>query len=252
MGQPCTEIPPPPPARPVQWVRGWQALRSLLADPDRTDFVFELIQSLGGDSGEKLFQRFLRHPNGMALLTERPPLLETLSNRERLLALPEDSLGFAYARFMRAAGIDAQGLVDAANAVPSERELDPHRRWFFDRLRDQHDLWHVLTGYGRDLAGEAAVLAFTHGHDGNRGIGAIVLTAAWRGPRTLDCSWQRYLLRCWRRGRRAAPLPMQRWEELLPRPLEAVRRELRIEAPERAHPSGIITFEADARVVPAA
>lgn len=242
------EISPAPAARPVQWRRGWQALRLLVANPDRTEHVFELIQALGGDGGEKRFQRFARDPEGIRLLEERPSLLTRLGDRAALGALPEGSLGNAYARFMNAGGIDAEGLVEAAAAVPKEGDLDPDRRWFFDRLRDQHDLWHVLTGYGRDLAGEAALLSFTHAQNGNRGIGAIVLTAAWRGPKTLDCHWQRYLLRCWRRGRRAVPLERQRWEDLLPRPLAEVRRELQVEDPERAHPHGIITFEGDERI----
>jgi len=243
------EIGPPPAPRPFQWQPGWRALRSLVANPDRTEHVFELIQALGGDHGERLFQRFLRSPGAMAMLEERPSLVEQLGDRESLESLPEGSFGRAYVRFMIAGGIDPKGLVDAADAVPSERELDPSRRWFFDRLRDQHDLWHVLTGYGRDLAGEAALLAFTHAQNGNRGIGAIVLTAAWRGPRALDCRWQRYLLRCWRRGRRAAPLANQRWEELLALPLSEVRQRLRIEDPEHAHPQGIVTFEGDERIV---
>jgi hypothetical protein len=31
-------------------------------------------------------------------------------------------------------------------------------RWLFERLDTLHDLWHVLTGYGLDEAGEAANL----------------------------------------------------------------------------------------------
>ena len=243
-----TELAPAPAARPVQWRRGWQALRSLIANPDRTEHVFELIQALGGDGGERRFQRFAHDPAGIRLLGERPSLLTRLSDRKALEDMPEGSFGRSYAHFMTASGIDAEGLVEAARAVPKADDVDPQRRWFFDRLRDQHDLWHVLTGYGRDLAGEAALLAFTHAQNGNRGIGAIVLTAAWRGPKTLDCRWQRYLLRCWRRGRRAVPLEFQRWEELLPRPLDEVRSQLRVEEPERAHPQGIITFEGDERI----
>ena len=34
--------------------------------------------------------------------------------------------------------------------------------WYFRRLRDTHDLMHVLTGYGRDALGEQCVLAFTY------------------------------------------------------------------------------------------
>ena len=74
---------------------------------------------------------------------------------------------------MRAGGIDAQGLVDAseeADRRTGEVPLDADRDWFYARLRDMHDLWHVLTGYGRDLAGEATLLAFTHAQTRNRGI----------------------------------------------------------------------------------
>ncbi len=239
-------VPPPPPQK-VQWRKAWRALRTLIADPERTERVFELIRALAGGSGERLFQRFLERPEGRELLRERPDLLATLRDAARLAALPEGSFGRAYADFMGMARLRADGLVEAADAVrqPEDAALDPDRRWFFDRLRDMHDLWHVLTGYGRDLAGEAANLAFTWAQTRNRGIGVIVVSAALLGPKTLDCHWQRYLFRCWWRGRRATFLPLARYEELLPRPLDEVRRELRIDAPERAHPGGVLVVEGD-------
>ncbi len=67
-----------------------------------------------------------------------------------------------------------------------------------------------------------------------------MLTAAIRGPKNLDLHWQRYLLRAWRRGRKAAPLPLARYEELLPLRLDVVRRRLRIQPALEAHPGGII------------
>ena len=50
-------------------------------------------------------------------------------------------------------------------------------------------------------------------------------------------------MQAFRRGRRAAWLVAARWEELLARPLDEVRRRLRIEATSSAHPEGI--FRAD-------
>jgi ubiquinone biosynthesis protein COQ4 len=241
----------PPPARRVQWRRAATALRTLVRDPERTEQVFELIQALAGRSGERVYRRFRADPEGRRLLRERPSLLAALSDRERLAALPEGSFGRAYADFMREQRLEAAGLVDAAVSVRDPDEpLDPERRWFFDRLRDMHDLWHVLTGYGRDIAGEAANLAFTLGVTGNRGIAVIVLTAAVRGPKTADLHWQRYRLRAWRRGRRARGVTRARYEELLPEPLAEVRRALGIEAPERAHPGGVIVFEGGATAAP--
>jgi ubiquinone biosynthesis protein COQ4 len=235
----------PPPPQKVQWRKAWRALQTLIEDPERTDQVFELIRALAGQSGERLFRRFRRHPEGQRLLAEGPDLLAALSDRERLMSLPVGSFGRAYAGFMDEGRLRAQGLLEAADAVrqPEDLELDPERRWFYDRLRDMHDLWHVLTGYGRDVAGEAANLAFTHAQTRNRGIAAIVVAAALLGPKTLDCHWQRYLVRCWQRGRRAQLLVLARYEELLPLPLERVRRELGVEAPESAHPGGVLVFE---------
>jgi ubiquinone biosynthesis protein COQ4 len=233
---------PAPPRRRVEWRRAWRALRRLVDDPERTDQVFELIQALSGDAGERLFQRFCADPEGRRLLAARPELLATLSDLSRLGALPEGSFGRVYAEFMTRERIEAKGLVDAAQAVADGRALDPEREWFFRRLRDMHDLWHVLTGYGRDIAGEAANLAFTYAQTRNRGIGAIVLAAAVLGPKRLDLYWPRYLWRAWRRGRRTQPLPMAAYESLLPLPLDEVRRRLRIEPPEVAHPGGILVF----------
>jgi ubiquinone biosynthesis protein COQ4 len=228
----------------VEWQAAWRALRNLIDDPERTDQVFVLIEALAGNSGERLFQRFLRHPNADALLAARPSLLATLSDRGSLAALPEGSFGREYARFMREGGIDAEGLVLASEERERLREpvLDPERDWFFTRLRDMHDLWHVLTGYGRDLAGEDANLAFTWAQTGNRGIAAIVLASLVVGPKSLDLFWPRYLFRAWRRGRRASLLAAARYEELLPLPLEEVRRRLGVAPPAEAHPGGILVW----------
>jgi len=238
---------PPPPARRVEWTRAWRALRTLVADPERTDQVFELINALSSDAGERLFQRFCADPGGRRLLAGRPSLLATLADLDRLAALPEGSFGRSYAEFMRRERIDAKGLVDAAQAVAESRALDPERDWFFQRLRDMHDLGHVLTGYGRDIAGEAANLSFSYAQTRIRGIGVIVLAAAVLGPWRLDLHWPRYLWRAWRRGRRTLPLPMVAYEELLPLPLDEVRRRLRIDPPELAHPGGLIVFQPQAQ-----
>ena len=87
------------------------ALARLVADPEQTSQVFELIDALAGNAGEKLFQRFLREPEAARLLAEKPSLLRLLSDRSKLEAMPAGTLGREYARFMHAGGIDAQSLV---------------------------------------------------------------------------------------------------------------------------------------------
>jgi ubiquinone biosynthesis protein COQ4 len=226
------------------WKRAWRALRNLIDDPDRTDQVFEIVRALSGGSFERAYQRFVATADGRRLLVERPSLLATLSDRAALVALPAGSFGRAYADFMHAGQLDAAGLVEAAetarNSYPIEVQEDEDHRFFGDRLRDMHDLWHVLTGYGRDEAGEAANLAFTLGQVWNPGIAVIVVASALLGPKEVTFYWQRYLFRAWRRGRKARLLTAVPYERLLAKPLEQVRSLLAIEAAQITHPDGIL------------
>jgi ubiquinone biosynthesis protein COQ4 len=235
------------PKRRIDWPRARRALQVLIADPERTDQVFEITRALSGRNDVRMFDRLLRRPGGIDLVRERPDLLGTLSDRAALERLPEGSLGRAYLAFMESADLSADGLVDASmqGDTDAREGYSAESTWFFDRLRDMHDLWHVLTGYGRDEAGEAANLAFTFAQIGNLGIGLIVLAAALLGPRDGRFSWQRYLFRAWRRGRRAQWLPAVRYERLLAMPLAAARAALGIDAPEVVHPEGIMVADRD-------
>jgi ubiquinone biosynthesis protein COQ4 len=235
------------PVRQIEWMRAWNALKVLVADPTRTEQVFEITDALAGASFERLFLKFANHPDGQRLLAERPSLLAVLSDRDALHALPVGSFGRAYAEFMECGNLTADGLVEADEmVVRDDKRIDePNRRYYGDRLRDMHDLWHVLTGYGRDEAGEAANLAFTLAQIPNKGIALIVAAAAFLGTTEWRLGWPRYLYRAWRRGRRAAMLAVAPYESLLDRPLDEVRRALNIEPAEVAHPGGIIVATMD-------
>lgn len=235
----------PVPARSMDWSRAWCALKVLIADPERTDQVFEIIDALSGRSFERSCASFAAHPDGQRLLRERPSLLATLSDHDALAALPEGSFGRAYHDFMRAENLTADGLVAADEEAERNRptpapEVDPDLRYFGERSRDMHDLWHVLTGYGRDEAGEAANLAFTYAQIPSLGIALIVVAAAALGPKDLTLAWQRYLYAAWRRGKRTPLLTVAPYEELLPLPLDEVRRRLGVPPASEAHPGGIL------------
>ena len=144
----------------MEAVRG---IRALLAKPDDTSQVFRIIRAASGHSFERLFRRVKQDPSGARILAEQRGLLDALSDRERLRGLADGSLGREYARFMDAEQISADGLAEAS--LPDQPQdpspLGPEAEVLGERLRDMHDLWHVTTGYGRDLLGEAALLAFS-------------------------------------------------------------------------------------------
>ena len=164
----------------------WRALARLVRNPDETKHVFDLIDALSGNSGERMLRRFQTTDNGRRILAAKRELLPVLSDRERLLALPVGSLGRTYADFMSREQITAEGLVQASmEGGRANADLSPERQVIGLRLRDSHDLWHVVTGYGRDLVGEACVLAVTYAQTRNRGIGAIVAMAWWKAGREM-------------------------------------------------------------------
>ncbi len=206
-----------------------QAMRKLIADPDDTAQVFRIIRALTGNSFERLFQRVIADPTGLKVLDEMRDILVVLQDRARLNKLPEGSLGREYARFLDREAISAEGLVHASGDDFDQAVfLDERCHLLSHRLRDTHDLWHVVTGYQRDIFGEAALLSFTYAQTRNPGVGFIVVIATlklWMDGHGdfMSLAWDAY----WR-GRRAGFFCAADWEALLPMPLAEVRRVLKI------------------------
>jgi ubiquinone biosynthesis protein COQ4 len=221
-----------PPRRRIRPLDAWQAIRALLRDPDDTRQVFKIVDALSGKAGEQIFRRFRATASGTRVLAEQRNLLDTLCQRDALAALPPGSLGRSYLDFVIREQITGHGLVAASlEARQQVEELGEDYRRTMERLRDMHDLWHVVSGYGRDLIGEASLLAFTFAQTRNPGVGFIVAVAYLRIG---DVPGARRLLReAFRRGRRAAWLPGEDWEALLALPLDEVRLRLRVGGPPR-------------------
>ncbi|MCP5164209.1 MAG: hypothetical protein H6990_04000 [Pseudomonadales bacterium] len=220
--------------RQVRPLQAWRSMRALIADPQATGEVFRIIEALKGNAILHAVQRLRSAPEGRALLDEKPDILPLLNDRAALRALPGGSLGRAYLHFVEARDISAEGLVAASEEAPREREQDPDARWLADRLRDIHDLQHVVCGYGPDELGELCLLAFMHAQTPNRGIGFIIFMARRQFRRTNP---QIDIDACVAEGRRTgecAPWFAQcRWEGLMAEPLEALRRALGVQAPTR-------------------
>jgi len=202
--------------------------------------VFEFFEAVGGNEGPRAFRRLAATEGGRRLLAARPRLVDVLADAAYLASLPTESLGGWYLRFMRGRGFDPAGLLEARDRGARARVLeDEEHEWFYDRINVMHDLWHVLTGYGTDELGEAALLAFSQAQIPNRGFPFLLLAAVFMGPKSWDLAWPRYLWRAYRRGRRATLLTAAPYEELLPLPVAEVRERLAIEPAAVWHADGI-------------
>ena len=202
------------------------ATRRALANPDDTAQAFRIAEALSFRTPQRLRRGFRRSDTGARLLARKDDLLAVLGDRARLEAMPPDSLGRAYLRFIDGEGITADGLVQASmEGAAVDPDLDPDLRYVQTRMRDSHDLWHTVTGYRGDLLGEAALLAFTFAQTRHVGVGVLagigMVLGGVPGARG-------FILRGFTRGLRARWLPATDWVKLLPRPLDEVRRELGI------------------------
>ncbi|HBZ68610.1 MAG TPA: hypothetical protein DEP35_02190 [Deltaproteobacteria bacterium] len=218
--------------RRIRPLEALEAIRALVRDPDDTRQVFKIVDALSGNSGDRIFRRFRATANGACILQEKRDLLKTLCQRDHLASLPPGSLGRSYLDFVTREQITADGLVAASMEARGQLDaLNEDYRRTLERLRDMHDLWHVVVGYGRDLVGEASLLAFTFAQTRNPGVGFIAAVAYLRIG---DVPGARRVMReAFRRGRRAAWLPGADWEALLALPLDEVRSHLCVGEPPR-------------------
>ena len=220
-------------ARRIKPLVAVKALKRLIANPDNTEEVFAIIRAMSGDSLFRAFDRFKLTETGRRIIEEKRELLETLQNRERLNQNKPGSFGRSYLSFVQSEKITADGLVDASEEnVPPELENQSEELISFGkRMRDQHDLWHVLTGYGRDTFGEVCLLWFTYAQTKNRGLGLIAIVGAFRHCRELGSRVLKACFGAYMAGKRAAWLPQQDWEAILEQPIDDVRQQLNIPNP---------------------
>lgn len=211
-----------------------RAMEVLAENPDDTAQAIVAIAAMSGNSNERLFRRFKKSARGQQILDERRDLQQLLSDRDRMLAMPEGSLGRTICEWFIRENISAEGLAGASEAAAEEvdrrpADLGEEAKVFGARLLHLHDVFHVLTGYDRDMRGEIAVLAFTVPQTWSTGIAYLV----WRS--FTNNGWNsesgRLIRQGLRRGMRAKWLVDQDWEALLEQPIDEVREKLGIGAP---------------------
>lgn len=191
----------------------------------------DLVAVFGEASAEpytvqRLRDSMLADSVGRRILRERPRITSTSLDLERLRALPSNTLGSEYVRWL-----------DAENVSPDTRAAvryisDPECAYVMQRYRECHDFYHAVTGLPVVMEGEVAVKAFEFA---NMGIPMTGL-AAFSEPFKLRTD-QRQRLRdiyipwALTNGLRAKLLLNVYWEEQLERDADDLRKELGIDLP---------------------
>ena len=209
-----------------------RAFNRLIRDKEDTAQVFEIMRALSGRSIARGYDRMLKTMEGGRQAFLREELAHKLDDPVWLARFGPGTVGAAYREFREARGFTAEGLADEARKVAPLADAPHPVIWYSRRLRDVHDIWHVLTGYGTDALGEACVVAFSHAQTGNLGFAFIGWGAA-REIRREDSAIpaRRAVLQAWRIGRAARWLPALDYEALFAEPLETSRARLNLRPP---------------------
>jgi ubiquinone biosynthesis protein COQ4 len=221
---------PYPRYRPLRAINSFQ---KLIKDKEDTSLVFRIFESLPSKTFLPRVAELSLSQHGEFLRASEPSLPEILDDHAALRRTPKGSLAHAYCDFMEAEGLSAAGLVAEAERLGRTKYSDLVQ-WFMDRTRDTHDLFHVLTGYGRDALGEQCVLLFTHGQSPSQGhlligyAGAANIKRMVRGSAAPVMGAVRQAHRTGKGGPRLIAQPIR---TLLAQPITDVRDMLRISEP---------------------
>jgi len=217
---------------PLAAVKALWAFVTLARDPNKLGMVFELRDSMASPEVVRpMAEHFRKDPEGAKALAERVRLRVDLAALDRL---PKGTLGREFADHMRRNGLDPGAIPN----LPSPDEIE----FVSAHLYDTHDVWHVVTGFGTDVAGELGLQAFYLAQFPGP-LSAAILSVGLlntflkamddRGPR-MDA-----IAHGWTLGKKAKPFFGARWDELWEVPLDEVRRRYGVDGLSAPTPGGV-------------
>jgi len=202
------------------WLEALRCTVRVLADSERTQDIVtaeeiicqrRLRQLLSGG----LFDQTVE---GRELFADQPLLVD--ADLDELRALPADSLGGTFVRFL-----DDNRLDYGITRQKTPYTDDPDARFLLHRLRQSHDLWHALLGLGIRGHQEVLIHAFSFAQTG---IASSALIVALGGLKHMvgERRWRALhpgVWRAYRAGQCADPLLAVYWERHWHEPIDEVR-----------------------------
>ncbi|MCX5746271.1 MAG: Coq4 family protein [Proteobacteria bacterium] len=207
---------------PERWRRALRALHRTLTNPEDTGQVLLFVGYANAGSIDRRRARFEGDAAWARLLRERRAIDSKTLDLEALLALPADTLGHAYAHFLR-----SHGLTPDVFDGPPPGVRDPMIAYAIQRLRQTHDLWHVVTNHETDFVGEIALQAFTYAQLEAPASLILAVAGTLRAHREVP-TLAHDAITAFRAGRRANRLASFPWEDHWTTPLADVRRMLNV------------------------
>lgn len=216
------------------FVKAWRHFSNVRKDKERTDEIIGVFDALPWRAAAEAASSFLTSSRGQAIYQSEPYLPDILDDHVALRQTPKGSFAHAYCDFMEREGLTAAGLVAATgNDRNGQPLLNDGVEWYNDRLRDIHDILHILTGYERDPLGEQCLLAYlfhqrpSPGHLAISTAGTLLMKVQLKTKAPI----LRAVIEAHRHGRLCTRIVEQSIREMLPMQLTEVRERFNVPEP---------------------
>ena len=208
---------------PERWRRAIRALTRVMTNPDETDQVLLFTGYANAGSLARRHANEMNDAEWVQLFADRPAIDSRTIDIAAMAQLPAGTLGRAYADFLI-----ANHLTPDVFDGPPAGVKDPQIAYAIQRLRQTHDLWHVVTAHNTDFAGEIRLQAFTYAQLGAPASGILAAVGALKASREYPRLMAEVLV-AYRAGKRANRFATFRWENHWSTPLAEVRALLSVE-----------------------
>lgn len=206
----------------LDYLKVIKSLMSLLKGSNAINTVYDLEDGI---------RKITTNQNIIDYLKTKPEVAEIIKERyiapppdiESLLKYPPESLGYAYASSIKQADFDPNFY--------RKIDIKDDFEYILLRIRQTHDIWHIVTGFQTDVISELELKTFEIAQT-RRVMAAILvagtlLKALLINPQQLDFLLPR-LAKAYKMGIEAKPLLGQKWEENWKKPLDQWRQELNL------------------------
>ncbi|MBF2027404.1 MAG: hypothetical protein IGS48_11630 [Oscillatoriales cyanobacterium C42_A2020_001] len=197
-----------------------RGLVSLMRKVNVIEGLYDIEEGLQHTQATRFAIEFLKtNPAIAQIMAER--YLAPAPECDRLLQYPHNSLAYAYGTHLKQANLNPNFF--------RQVEVVDDASYLFQRLRQTHDIWHVITGFGIDSLGEMELKAFEYAQTRRPMavvlIGLVILSEVFKAPTELGTFFDR-ITAAYQFGARVKPLFAQKWEEHWEKPVAEWRQEL--------------------------
>ena len=215
------------------WRTALDAIKKLMNNGDDTQQVFRIMRALNVGNAPQNYARLIATERGGRIAQDHVELAERFTDPAFVASFAPGTVGAAYRHFLETTGYSADGLVAVSKLAPDEDDMVHPYAWMGRRIRDTHDIWHVLTGYQADESlGEAALVAFSFAQVGGLGWAFIAGAASLKSLSvTKGTAFAKAVIEGYRHGRAAKWISGEDYLELLHEPIDEARRRLNIKEP---------------------